>query len=173
MSKSRSKTFTFEVLDVDHAGVRMNKPDAAFGCFRQHVFRKAAEVITERVHRIDHDSFGRSRMRALALERDRRRARAPRFIADLAELSAVNGVSDLRAEAFDVKLLDARADFFVRSESDRDRSVFDLRILAQRVDHRHDFGDAGFVVGTEQRCAVGGDDVVADQMSSDRDSLPA
>ena len=103
-------------------------------------------------------------MRALALERDRRRARAPRLVADLAELATVNRVSDLCAEAFHVKLLDTRADFFVRRKSDRDRAAFDLRILFERVDHRHDFGDARFVVGTEQRRAVGGDDVVANQI---------
>ena len=69
-------------------------------------------------------------------------------------------------ETFDVKLLDPAADFFVRSESDGDGAVLDLWVLTQRVDHRHDLSDARLVVRTEQRCAVGSDDVVADQSPS-------
>ena len=81
-------------------------------------------------------------MRALAFERDGGGARAPGFVANLAERFAVNGVSELRAETLDVKLVDAAADFFVRREGDRERAVFDLRVLHQGVDHRHDLGAA-------------------------------
>jgi len=79
-------------------------------------------------------------MRALSLERDRRRASAPRLIADLAELFAVNRVSELRTESLNVKLLDAATNLFVRRESDGERSVFELRVLTQDIDHRHDLG---------------------------------
>ena len=81
-------------------------------------------------------------MRALALEGDRGRARAPGFVANLTELFAVNGVGELGAKPFDVKLLDAAADFFIRRERDRNGAVFDLRVLHERIDHRHDFGEA-------------------------------
>ncbi len=38
----------------------------------------------------------------------------------------------------------------------------DLRIVDQELRRIHDLGDAGLVVGSQQGCAVGGDDVVAD-----------
>src|SRR6185503_8265311 len=103
-------------------------------------------------------------MRALSLKCDRRRACTPRLIADLAELSAVDRVSELCAKRFDVKLLDSPSNLFVRSKRDRKRAALDLRVLLERVDHRHDFGAARFVVGAEKRCAVSGDDVVANQL---------
>src|SRR5215212_8375290 len=120
----------------------MDKPDAPFRRLRQHVVRKTIEIIRDRVHRIDHDSLSRTRMRALSLERDRRSARAPRLVADLAELFAVNCVRELRSETLYVKLLDTRADLFIGRESDRECSVFDLRVLTQDIDHRHDLGTA-------------------------------
>src|SRR6185503_12859786 len=113
----------------------MNEADAICRRFGQHVMRKTIEIIRDRIHRIDHDSLRRSRMRALALERDGGSTRAPRFVADLAELFTVNRVSELRSKAFNVKLLDARSNLFVRCEGDRECSVFDLRILAQDIDH--------------------------------------
>src|SRR6185369_8209602 len=118
----------------------MNETDAAFGCFRQYIVWNTVEIIGNCVHRIDHDPLRCSRMRALTLERDCGGARAPRFITNLAELFAVNRVSELRSEALNVKLLDASTDFFIGRERDRECSVFDLRILTQDVDHRHDLG---------------------------------
>src|SRR5260370_6624264 len=50
---------------------------------------------------------------------------------------------------------------FRSREPDPDRSVRDLGMLRQVFDRRHDLGDAGLVVGAEQRGARGGDDVVA------------
>src|SRR3954452_15648120 len=120
----------------------MNKPNAPFRRFRQHVVRKTIEIIRDRIHRIDHDPLRGTRMRALALERDRRSARAPRLVADLPKLFAVDSVSDLRPKTFHVKLLNAAADFFIRRERDRERAVFDLWVLTQDVDHRHYLGAA-------------------------------
>ena len=42
------------------------------------------------------------------------------------------------------------------------RAVLDLRIVDQEMRRIHDFGEAGLVVGAQQRGAVGRDDVVAD-----------
>src|SRR6185503_16865026 len=103
-------------------------------------------------------------MCALALESDRRSPRTPRFVADLAELSAIYCVSELCSEAFDVKLLDTRSDFFIRRESDSERAALDLWILFEGIDHGHDFGNARLVIRTEQCRAIGSDDVVANQV---------
>ena len=40
--------------------------------------------------------------------------------------------------------------------------MLDVRVLDQELRRIHDFGEAGLVVGAEQRGAVGRDDVVAD-----------
>src|SRR5215213_1982356 len=96
----------------------MNKTDAPFGCFRQYIVWNTVEIIRDRVHRVDHDALRRSRMRALSLERNRRGARAPRLIADLAELFAVNCVREFRSEVFNVKLLHASAKLFIWCERD-------------------------------------------------------
>src|SRR6185295_7674867 len=120
----------------------MNKTDASFRRFRQNVMREAIEIIRDRIHRVDHDPFRRSGMRTLSLKRDRRRTRAPRLVADLAELFTVNSVSELRSKTFHVKLVDTASDFFIRRERDRERAMFDLRILTQDIDHRHDLGAA-------------------------------
>src|SRR5205814_9056450 len=94
-------------LSVDGSGVRVDKANAALSCFRQHLMRKSVEIGREGIYRVHHDSFGRAWVRALALEYDRRRARAPRLVTDFAELFTVNCVSEFRPERFHVKLVDA------------------------------------------------------------------
>jgi hypothetical protein len=83
--KIPKENFQVGFLHVDDSGVRVHKADATFSRFRQHVFGKARQVVSRSIHRVHHDSFGSSRMRALAFEGDGGRAGAPRFIADLAE----------------------------------------------------------------------------------------
>src|ERR1700748_83799 len=75
---------------------------------------------------------------------------------------AVHGVGEIGAELLQVGLVDAAADLFIGREQDLDDAVLHLRIPDQELRGIHDLGDAGFVVGAEQRRAVGGDDVVAD-----------
>src|ERR1044072_4948346 len=124
----------------------MNETHTSFGRLGQYIVRKTIEIIGNRVHRIDHDSLGRAGMRALALERDCRRARAPRLVADFSKLFAVHSLSHLRAETFYVTQLHTTADFFVGSKSDRYAAVFELRILTQDVDHRHDLRTARLII---------------------------
>src|SRR5688500_5997686 len=104
----------------------MYESDASFSCFRQDIVRNTADVIPKRVHGVNHYSFCRARVRALALERDRRGTRAPCFLANFTELPTIDGVSELGAEALHVELLDTCAYLFVGRESDRYCSVFDL-----------------------------------------------
>jgi hypothetical protein len=57
--------------------------------------------------------------------------------------------------------MDAPADLLVRSEADAQRAVRQVGVLDQVARHRHDDGDAGLVIGSEQGRPAGGDDVVA------------
>ena len=81
---------------------------------------------------------------------------------DLAAAAAVHRVGAARAEPRDVEILRAASDLLVRRERDADRAVRDLRMRDEMGGRRHDLGDAGLVVGAEQRRARRGDDVVAD-----------
>ena len=55
-------------------------------------------------------------------------------------------------------MVNAMADLFVAGEKNPHRSVFDLRIFQQMVGQFHDDGDAGLVIASQQRGAVGGND---------------
>ena len=81
---------------------------------------------------------------------------------------AVDRIGEVGAELLQVGLVDAAADFLVGREQDLDRAVLDLRIVRSGMRGVHDLGDAGLVVGAEQRGAVGGDDVVADLVGQRR-----
>ncbi len=81
---------------------------------------------------------------------------------------AVHRVGEIGAELFQVDLVDAAADLLVRREQDFDRAVLDLGMVEQELRGVHDLGDAGLVVGAEQRGAVGRDDVVADLVGQRR-----
>ena len=67
----------------------------------------------------------------------------------------------LAAELLDVEVVGAHAYLLVGVEGDAYLAVLDVGVLLQ-VDHGlYDLGDAGLVVGAEQRVAVGDDEVFA------------
>ena len=84
------------------------------------------------------------------------------FVLDIPGGFAVHRIGEVGAELFQVGLIDAAADFFVGREQDLDGAVPDIWILNQEPRCIHDLGEAGLVVGAQQRGAVGRDDVVAD-----------
>ena len=87
--------------------------------------------------------------------------RRERLVLELAELRAVERVGARGAEPLDVEQRRPLADLLVGRERDPQRRPRQLRVRGQVGDRGHDLGDAGLVVGTEQRVAAGGDDVVA------------
>src|SRR5262245_49010000 len=107
----------------------MNETDTTFSCFWKDIVGDARNVISQRVHRIDHDALCCSRMCTLALESNGRSSCAPGFVTNLTELFAINCVSQLGPESLHIKLFDSTSDLFVRSKRDRQRSVFDLGVL--------------------------------------------
>src|SRR5689334_20965207 len=142
----------------------MYETNSSFRRFRKHVFWKTRDIIRERIHRIDHHAFSRSRVRAFSFERNRSGSRAPGLVADLTQFLAVDRVGELRSKLFDVKLVDPTSNLFIWSEGYGNRSVFDLGVLDKVIDHRHYLGAAGFVVRSKQCSSVGGDDIVSDQV---------
>lgn len=85
-----------------------------------------------------------------------------RLVLDAARALAVHRVAEIGAQLLDVDIVDAAADLFIRREQDLDGAVLHVGIVDEEIRGIHDLGDAGLVVGAEQRGAVRGDDVVAD-----------
>ena len=79
----------------------------------------------------------------------------------LAGRRAVDGVRGDRAELVDREVDDAAADLLVGVEHDLDRAVRDLGMGDEIGDGGEDLGDAGLVVGAEERRPVGDDELVA------------
>ena len=82
-------------------------------------------------------------------------------VLELADLAAVHRVGPVCAEAPDVKLVCALAYLLVGIEGDAYLAVLDFGMMLQIIYGRDDFGDAGLIVGAEQRRAVGDDERLA------------
>ena len=89
-----------------------------------------------------------------------------RLVLELAELRAVERVGARGAELLDVEQGRALADLLVGRERDPQRRPRQLWVRGQIGDGGDDLGDAGLVVGAEQRVAARGHDVVARLASS-------
>ena len=84
------------------------------------------------------------------------------------DLRAVERVGEVGAEALEVEVVDAVADLLVDGEADPRSGARDVGVGDELGDRGHDLGDAGLVVGAEERRPVGGDDVVADPLGEQR-----
>ena len=75
--------------------------------------------------------------------------------------TAVHRVSPVAAEFLHIEVVGAQADFLVGVEAHADVAVLHLGVLLQPLDSAQDFGDTGFVVGTEQGVTAGNDEFLA------------
>ena len=141
----------------------MQKALLAFGGFRRAgVFGQAIDDGRGDLDRMLHLALGKTGMGADALDGDGGAVGGKRLVLDISGGFAVHRIGEVGAELFQVDLVDAAADLFVRREQDLDGAVLDLRMVDQELRRIHDLGEAGLVVGAQQRGAVGGDDVIAD-----------
>ncbi len=58
--------------------------------------------------------------------------------------------------------MNATADLLIRREADANGAVGNVVVLQQMARRRHDDGETGLVVRTQERRTAGGDDVIAD-----------
>ncbi len=89
----------------------------------------------------------------------------------LTEGFAIHRVSARSAKTLHIEILRAVADFLIRRKPDSQRAMRNLRMRQQVFNGRHDLGDAGLVVRTQQGGARGGDDVIANLVSKVRIAL--
>jgi hypothetical protein len=76
------------------------------------------------------------------------------------DVEPVQRVGARGPEALDVEARGAAADLLVGREADAQRRARQLGVCGQVGDRGHDLGDAGLVVGAQQRVAARGHDVV-------------
>ena len=147
----------------------MQKALLALGGFRRAgVLRQAVDDRGRDLDRVLHLALGKTWMGRDALDGDDGAVGRKRLVLDIPGGFAVHRIGEIGAEFFQVDLVDAAADLFVGGEQDLDGAVLDLRIVDQELRRIHDLGEAGLVVGAEQRGAVDGDDVVADLVGQRR-----
>ena len=111
--------------------------------------------------RVHHLVLRRAGMDAVSFDADPHLGGGEGLVVDPADLGAVERVREVGAEPLDVEVVDAPADLLVDGEADADRCMVDVGMRREVRDRTHDLGNAGLVVGTEQRRAVRRDDVVA------------
>ena len=78
------------------------------------------------------------------------------FVADLADILAVNGVGVGCAEALYIKQACALADLLIRGKADAELSVGAV-FSDDALKRGHNFGNTGLVICTQQRGAIGRD----------------
>ena len=88
-------------------------------------------------------------MRRFSTKCNGRRACRPGLIRNIAQLLAIDGVRKHRSPALNIEFVHRPADLFVGRKGDRYIAVLDRRILFQDVDHRHQLGYPGFIIGTK------------------------
>ena len=135
---------------------------AAFGGFRRHIRRQGVDKGCGHAERIDHLSFGASRVNADPLKVDDGRAGIEVFILQRSDLAAVNRDRPVCAEALEIKIGRASADFLVRRERNAEFGVSNRRISSDFGGHIHNGGNAGLIVSAKERCAVSEDHVFTD-----------
>ena len=77
------------------------------------------------------------------------------FIFKLADFATVHCVSPISAETLHIKLVCALPYFLIGVKSYAHIAVLDFGMLHEVLHGRDDFGDAGLVVSTEKRIAIG------------------
>ena len=82
------------------------------------------------------------------------------LILQFAHFAAIHGVGPGAAKFLDIEQVGASSNLFVGIEGDANASVLNLGVSHQIGHGCDNLGNAGFVIGTEQRGSVGADDVL-------------
>ena len=115
-----------------------------------------------------HLVLGRAGMDAEAVDRDMRHGCIEGLVFKVRNIAAVQGVGKVRTEALHVEVAGAPADLLVRREAQADLAMGSL--FRQQLFHRlENDGHAGLVVGTQQRGAVGADQILAHKFGKFRE----
>ena len=120
---------------------------------------------------VHHHALGRARMHHHATHAHQGLGGVERLVVELAQRLAVYRIAPGRAELLKVEQRGSVADLLVGNKGQLERGVRDARVLEEACRQRADFGDAGLVVRTEERRAVGAHDVLAGKVREIRHLL--
>ena len=93
-------------------------------------------------------------MHIIALNTDGNRSCVKVLIFQLTDTTTINGISPLRTEFFQIHILRATADFFIRREGNADITVRNITVF-QTHHSSDDFCDTGFIIRSQQGFTVG------------------
>ena len=109
---------------------------------------------------IDHLALGIARMHTHALETHFGTCGIEVFILQLAQVATVDSVGPLATEFLHIEVMGAHTYLLVRVEAHTYVAMLYLIVVAQEAHGLHNLGYAGFVVGAQQRGAVGHNEVL-------------
>ena len=110
---------------------------------------------------VDHLALGITRVYAHTLDDDLGGSSIEVLILQVAQVAAIHGVGPLASELLDIEVMGTHAYLLVGIESHTDVAVLDFVVVTQIAHRLDNLGYTRLVVGTEQRVAVGHDDVLA------------
>ena len=110
---------------------------------------------------IHHLAFRIARMDTHALATDFCRCGIEILELQLSKVASIDGVSPVASELLHIEVVGSHANLLIGVERHANLSVLNLLVVAQEADGLHDFGNACLVVGSEQRGAIGDDEVLA------------
>ena len=152
------------LFDVALYAQQMVEALVAFGLFGRLVFWHPLGKLGSQPVGVDHLSLGIARMHAHALDGNLGRGCVEVLKLQVAQVAAVHRIGPLASETLHVEVVGAHADFLIGIEGDADVAVANLLVVAQPAHGLHNFSNAGLVVGSQQRGAVGHDKVFANML---------
>ena len=111
-------------------------------------------------HSIAHLVLAAARMHGNALKGDMHVAGVEGFIIQLAQRTAIDGIGELRPKALQRKMLRTAANLFIRREGQTDFAMLDFGMRQKIFAHRNNRADAGLIIRTQQRRAVGRNNIL-------------
>ena len=110
---------------------------------------------------VDHLVLGSARMHVTTCKGELGSCSVEVLELQLSYLTTIEGIGEVATKAFHIKLMGTQANLFVRIEGNANLSVLDFRMLHQVFHTRDAFGNACFIVRTQQGVAIGNDEVFA------------
>ena len=149
---------------------KMVKSFVLFGISRNLISWKHIVDICCYENRIDHDIFCRSGMNILPVDFKFCFTGIEILVLDLAFSISVHCIGNFSIKSFKIEMSSTASAFFIRCKCYAQRSVRNLFFL-NAFDHCHDLCDSGFVISSENGCAVRSDQCTSFQICQMRKVL--
>ena len=140
-----SKNVRYELAESNDGTITLTMPGIKF---------------VSNTRRIDHFIFCTSWMNTSSVNFDFCTKSIEVFIFYNVNISPINSISILSVEIFNIKMITTMSNFFIRRKSNTNRAVRYLLGL-QVFNQCHNLSNSGFIVSSQNGCAVGRDQCVA------------